>query len=466
MEYLGYWACDFVPSVAAPAIFDISLPKPIVLSKYKISGANSSLYCKRFKLYGSNDGENYYEIQEVTNNTYTEHEYTTNSTEFYKYFRLEITESNSSSDLPAILEFNISAWRPEEEYNQIVLNGITLTSYEDKQRLLLDLTDKVDLEFDSNILPPFKNTMQYGYLIQSSGDYLNTSIIDAFDYDNTYTAWRSLEAQVNRYVEVSMPINVIPEIITIKLANVSNGVIEGSMNGDDWETLKQNISTADGETVETKQIELDSNVKCRYIRFRFNAKVSGTSSYIYSFEVSRGMTGNFNYSERSFININSLGNREVESESIGQSGNYELVYDGEVDMYVAYLNSFDRATVENTYTAEEKQKLAGIEVGAEVNIIDGIKLNGAEILPDANRVVNINALVPANKGVANGVASLDGSGKVPSGQLPSISVEWSAITGKPTILTTLTSSATNNDLVGAKCLYDIIGNLESLLSQI
>lgn len=43
----------------------------------------------------------------------------------------------------------------------------------------------------------------------------------------------------------------------------------------------------------------------------------------------------------------------------------------------------------NDYTTAEKTKLAGIAEGAEVNEIEGIKVNNTTINPDANKVVNI-----------------------------------------------------------------------------
>ena len=46
------------------------------------------------------------------------------------------------------------------------------------------------------------------------------------------------------------------------------------------------------------------------------------------------------------------------------------------------------------YTTEEKTKLAGIASGAEVNVIEGVQVNGADLTPDANRKVNV--VVPEN----------------------------------------------------------------------
>lgn len=81
-------------------------------------------------------------------------------------------------------------------------------------------------------------------------------------------------------------------------------------------------------------------------------------------------------------------------------------------------------TNKKVMTAAERTKLAGIEQGAEVNIINGVKVNGTTVSPDGSGVVNIeiddtDKIPLSQKGTANGVAELDSSGKVPSAQLPS-----------------------------------------------
>ncbi len=44
----------------------------------------------------------------------------------------------------------------------------------------------------------------------------------------------------------------------------------------------------------------------------------------------------------------------------------------------------------NDYTTNEKNKLAGIAVGAEVNAIAAVKVNGTALTPDANKAVNVD----------------------------------------------------------------------------
>lgn len=82
---------------------------------------------------------------------------------------------------------------------------------------------------------------------------------------------------------------------------------------------------------------------------------------------------------------------------------------------------------DNNYTTEDKTKLSGIAAGAQVNVIEKISVNGAQQsisekgvnITVPTQASDINAIPSSEKGVNNGVASLDETGKVPSAQLPS-----------------------------------------------
>lgn len=460
----GYWCGENTPTVATPTIFDISLGKKIKLNKFKIIGASNSLYCKNFKLLGSNDGENYFEIQSISNNTYGENEYSNNNENFYSHYRLSITAAGGT--LPAILEFNITDWDEYIYYNQIKLDGITLTKYEDNQRLLLDLVDNCDNEFLNNMLPPFKQTSQYGYLLQSSGDYVNTSVVDAFDYDNENTYWKSLEPQNERYIMITMPINVIPSMFTVKIANVANGIIQGSNDGDNWDNLKTGIETTDGENAETKEIEVVAEKRYRMFRFIFNPKIENKSSLIYVFDITRGFKGGYDYSRETYVNINGLGDVKISNDSIAKEGNYELVYVAETNSYTAYLMSFERGTIENTFTNAEKEKLAGIEVGAEVNILDGVKVNGAQKLPDGNRIINLDGIEETkNKSNALNESEVQYPTCKAVNEALMHAGEYILMDDQPT--KDSTNPVTSEGLfLEFENVYGMIGNIETLLSNI
>ena len=44
----------------------------------------------------------------------------------------------------------------------------------------------------------------------------------------------------------------------------------------------------------------------------------------------------------------------------------------------------------NAYTDEEKTKLTGIEALAEVNIVEGVKVDSVLLTPDVDRIVNVD----------------------------------------------------------------------------
>ena len=77
---------------------------------------------------------------------------------------------------------------------------------------------------------------------------------------------------------------------------------------------------------------------------------------------------------------------------------------------------------DNNFTTTLKNKLDGIETGAEVNVVDNVTspTSGGMKVIDIFVGSNIFEAISVDaKGVANGIASLDSSGKVPSSQLPS-----------------------------------------------
>ena len=113
----------------------------------------------------------------------------------------------------------------------------------------------------------------------------------------------------------------------------------------------------------------------------------------------------------------------------------------------AVSNKVDKETGKglstNDYSTAEKSKLSGIASGAQINVIESVKVNGTA-LPVSSKAVNVDLsgysttghthtssqvglgnvtndaqVKRSEMGKANGVATLDSAGKVPSAQLPS-----------------------------------------------
>lgn len=55
----------------------------------------------------------------------------------------------------------------------------------------------------------------------------------------------------------------------------------------------------------------------------------------------------------------------------------------------------------NDYTTTEQTKLSGIEAGAQVNVIEGISVNGTDITPDANKKIAITVITKAVNDLVN-----------------------------------------------------------------
>lgn len=90
----------------------------------------------------------------------------------------------------------------------------------------------------------------------------------------------------------------------------------------------------------------------------------------------------------------------------------------------------DTSTTHKFTTSANLTKLSGIETGAEVNIIEGITLNGSSLTPSSKVVALTNIEKSTNK------------------------------------VTSLSSSSTDTEYPSAKCVYDLIGDLESILETL
>lgn len=71
---------------------------------------------------------------------------------------------------------------------------------------------------------------------------------------------------------------------------------------------------------------------------------------------------------------------------------------------------------DNNFTTALKNKLDGIEEGAEANAVDSVNGKTGEV---EITLAELGGIPTTEKGTNNGVATLDANGKVPAGQLPS-----------------------------------------------
>lgn len=91
---------------------------------------------------------------------------------------------------------------------------------------------------------------------------------------------------------------------------------------------------------------------------------------------------------------------------------WQKVNENFTELYNLMANKVDKVDgkglSENDYTTAEKEKLAGIAVGAQVNVIEGLKLDGVALTPEG-KVVNIDLSDYAKKAEISGVYTYKGS---------------------------------------------------------
>lgn len=127
-------------------------------------------------------------------------------------------------------------------------------------------------------------------------------------------------------------------------------------------------------------------------------------------------------------------------------------------------------------------KLEGVASGAQVNVIETIKVNNSALTPDGNKAVNIT--VPAevtentisgwgftkNVGTITGI-TMNGTSKGTTGvvDLGTVITSHQDITGKEdkaNKVTSISSSSTDEQYPSAKCVYDLVGNINATLETI
>lgn len=83
----------------------------------------------------------------------------------------------------------------------------------------------------------------------------------------------------------------------------------------------------------------------------------------------------------------------------------DLTNDGNFVQDASYVHT------DNNYTSAEKTKLAGIAEGAQVNVLEGVQVNGADLTIDENKKVNVVIPAATVTGVKSGenIISLDGT---------------------------------------------------------
>ena len=87
----------------------------------------------------------------------------------------------------------------------------------------------------------------------------------------------------------------------------------------------------------------------------------------------------------------------------------QLLADARVENDVLHIDKlYGGETVEfSGMSAEERRKLAGIEEGAQVNVVETVKVAGSALTPDENKAVDIPTATPSVKGVVKLATSVD-----------------------------------------------------------
>lgn len=130
------------------------------------------------------------------------------------------------------------------------------------------------------------------------------------------------------------------------------------------------------------------------------------------------------------------------------------------------------------YTSSEKTKLGGIPAGAEVNVnADWNAVSGDAQILNKPTIISVESdpIFTAQKGAVNGVATLNGSGKIPGSQIPALALVDTYVTDSQAAMLALSSAeqgdvAIRTDLSKTYILtdanYSTLSSWKELLSPV
>lgn len=117
----------------------------------------------------------------------------------------------------------------------------------------------------------------------------------------------------------------------------------------------------------------------------------------------------------------------------------------------------------NDFTDEDKTKLNGIESGAQVNKLESVKVNGS-LQPITNKSVDISVPTKTSQ-ISNdsGYITKDINNLTNYTDNTNLANTYQT---KSNLVTSLSSSSTDTQYPSAKCVYDIIGDIETALQTL
>jgi hypothetical protein len=198
-------------------------------------------------------------------------------------------------------------------------------------------------------------------------DQVGATVSDeAKDYTDQQIAISQLATQkwlsaVNTKADLPSPPDNINTYLCRVLTGADNGVWQFIPNASDWTYFGDNTDFIDQDELNTFTTHNTSVITAD--NSKFSNSIPLTLAAFFTAVVSK---------------INALFNAIS-----AQAGDFSTLLDGKVDKEAG------KGLSSNDYTAAEKNKLAGIAAGAQVNLIESIKVDGS-VLPIVNKQVDLD----------------------------------------------------------------------------
>lgn len=196
------------------------------------------------------------------------------------------------------------------------------------------------------------------------------------------------------------------DVLTIALAKKIAGIAEALDEINPSPTLSPVYEEG---SIDANGVDIASTAKLRTVGY---LQINSGTTYRFSLINGNGVIIRL-YDE----NKNYLSSKSVTATETSASGNFSFsdvegaayfrivinTYSGSYTAAAENLTIVAKRPDMNNFTDAEKAKLAGIEAGAEANVIETVRLNGTALTPDADKTVNITLAISDVTDIYNGI---------------------------------------------------------------
>ncbi len=310
----------------------IDFARQVKITKMKLFVQISS-YVSSIKVQGSNDDDTWEDLYTSNSSLGSLTEVTLTTVGYYRYYRILSTMSRVGY---ATLYYE---WQVSEYYRYKTKNLLTLSNnidnYTNNQILLIDVP-KTDISRITDLIPKTNyiattnNLFTSGdFILESSEYYSSYYIYNACDGDAINTYWYTNNNTSDKWAKLDFGMKRKITKMKIKGTTFIESYFECKIQGSNNSTTWDDLYTFNEDCSATlTEVELTNTDYYRYYRFYWDWSGSNSRIMVYEIAVSEWTDELFDPTKETFININSLGRKQIIGE-LSVNKKFSLIYNGE-----------------------------------------------------------------------------------------------------------------------------------------